>query len=212
MSAPELDVPMGQCAVTGKMVPEDELVTIQGQRVCAEGKAILLERLKAGDAMPGEFEIPSVRKRFRCIFVDGLIIGLPFSALIMVLARGMTVGPIMLGIVSAIGALAAVIYFGQLHGMSGQSVGKKLGKLRVVTLEGGPITLQTGYVRAIAFAGPGILTGLAMMLGSPVITGSVGVVVGCYRLADMLFALFDRSQQRALHDRIAGTRVIRIDG
>jgi len=54
--ATELSAPpgMGRCEVTGQVVPEDELVLIHGQRVCAEGKAILLERLKAGEAMPGE--------------------------------------------------------------------------------------------------------------------------------------------------------------
>ncbi|MHB1767122.1 MAG: hypothetical protein ACYCUV_04630 [Phycisphaerae bacterium] len=40
---------MGRCSVTGKWVPEDALVTFQGQLVCAEGKQILLDRLRIGE-------------------------------------------------------------------------------------------------------------------------------------------------------------------
>jgi hypothetical protein len=48
---------MGRCEVTGKLVPEDELVELNGQRVCAEGKAILLERLTSGESA-GENDAP----------------------------------------------------------------------------------------------------------------------------------------------------------
>ena len=37
--------PMVQCQMTGRMVPADEVVTIQGYTVGAEGKQILLEKL-----------------------------------------------------------------------------------------------------------------------------------------------------------------------
>ena len=39
---------MGKCSITGKSYPEDELVTFQGQLVSAEGKQILLDRLRIG--------------------------------------------------------------------------------------------------------------------------------------------------------------------
>ncbi len=209
MSTQELDQPMGQCAVTGKMVPEDELVTIQGQRVCAEGKAILLDRLKAGEGLPGEIEKPTVLRRFGCIFVDGLIIGVPFAILNAILGANQTSIAI-LGVVSLVSTAVQVIYFAQMHAARGQTVGKMAGKLRVVNLDGTPITLQTAYIRAFAYAGVGFLSGLALALNMPSMVAIVGFIVGGYAIANVLFALFDRGMQRALHDRIAGTRVIQL--
>jgi len=54
---------MGKCSVTGKSYPEDELVTFQGQLVSAEGKQILLDRLRIGaDAQsPGITQTALVR-------------------------------------------------------------------------------------------------------------------------------------------------------
>ena len=195
-----------QCSVTGKMVPEDELVTFQGQRVCAEGKAILLDRLQAGEGIPGEFKRPTVLRRFACIFLDGLIIGVPF-----VIASQVVVtmsSPAMGGAVSLLAVIAQIVYFGQLHGSSGQSVGKKAGKLMVVNLDGSKISMQSAYVRAVAYAGPGVLTSIATLLGSLPLVGVASGIVGLYSISNTLVALFDSKRQRAIHDRIAGTRVI----
>jgi uncharacterized RDD family membrane protein YckC len=201
---------LAQCSVTGKMVPEDELVTIQGHRVCAEGKAILLERLKSGEALPGESEKPTVLRRFGCIFLDGLIIGVPLAIINAVIARG-GASPATLGLISLVGNTVNVIYFGQLHGSRGQSVGKMAGKLKVVNnLDGSPITLQTAYVRALAYVGPSYLSGLALVLGNGALIGVASIAVGAYGIINVLMALFDKNRQRALHDRIAGTRVIDI--
>jgi uncharacterized RDD family membrane protein YckC len=201
---------MGQCAVTGKMVPEDELVTIQGQRVCAEGKAILLDRLKAGESMPGELERPTILRRFGCIFVDGLIVGLPFAILNAILTRG-NPNLMLLGLVTLVSAAVQVVYFGQMHAAGGQTLGKKAGKLRVVNLDGSPISLQTAYIRALAYAGPGALLGLTEIAGMGVALMAANVIVGVYGLTDVIFALVDQNMQRALHDRIAGTRVIQLN-
>lgn len=37
------------CQVTGKVVPGDQIIEFQGYRVCAEGKQILLDRLRSGE-------------------------------------------------------------------------------------------------------------------------------------------------------------------
>lgn len=216
MSADELSQPaMGQCAVTGKIVPEDELVMIQGQRVCAEGKAILLERLKAGESLPGEGERPTVLRRFGCIFVDGLIMGGASS--LIGLATGVSVGfntrngsadPLTAGVITLIAQSFTIVYFGLLHGSRGQSLGKMAGKLVVVKQDGSPIDMGTAFIRALAYGGPGYANGVALLTGNVAFVGMAGIIVGAYGLIDLLCALFDRSQQRALHDRIAGTRVI----
>ena len=42
---------MVQCAITGQWVPDDEIITLQGHRVCADGKLELLERLRSGQGI-----------------------------------------------------------------------------------------------------------------------------------------------------------------
>ncbi len=140
------------------MVPEDELVTFQGQRVCAEGKAILLERLQAGEGLPGEFKRPTVLRRFGCIFLDGLIVVLPLAILTGIVAG--TSGSMQIGgAISLLAVCVEIVYFGQMHASGGQTVGKKAGKLKVVNLDGSAISTKTAYVRAVAYIGPGDLDG-----------------------------------------------------
>lgn len=202
---------MGLCSVTGKYVPEDELVTIQGQRVCAEGKAILLDRLKAGEGMPGELEKPTVMRRFGGIFVDGLIIGVPTAIASAMAVRGKAQDEalVTLGVITMLSTTVYVVYFGALHASRGQSLGKMAAKTHVVNnADGGKISTGTAYVRALAYAGPSYLTAVAYFASNASLLSIVNVVVGVYGLANVLFALFDRNRQRALHDRIAGTRVV----
>ena len=198
---------MAQCSITGKMVPEDELVTIQGQQVCAEGKAILLERLKSGEALPGEKEKPTALRRFSCIFVDGLILGVPFAVINAVI--GHTPGAYFdLGLVAILSTSIQIIYFGQMHASGGQTLGKKAGKLVVVNLDGSPISGGTAYLRAAAYAGPNYLSAIALLVGAQPLVGLAGLLVGVWGISDVIFALVDRTRQRSLHDRIAGTRVV----
>lgn len=206
---------MGRCDITGKIVSEDELVTLQGQRVCAEGKAILLERLKAGEALPGEAERPSVFRRFACIFVDGLVLMVP-TILLNVLAMfgGVSVGAhafILAGVAQLIGVTIGIAYFTLLHGTRGQSLGKMAGKLKVVRLDGKPMDIKTGFIRALGYQGINVLPAVCIMIAGPSILQAVAsAIVFLYIITNVLFALFDRNQQRALHDHIAGTRVITI--
>lgn len=200
---------MGQCSVTGKIVPEDELVTINGQRVCAEGKAILLDRLRSGETLPGEWEKPSIIRRFLCSLLDGLVIVFPFSVLQGILTATLGEAAVATGVVALVGTVAQIIYFGAMYASRGQSVGKIAGKLRVVNdNDGSPVTTGTAYIRALAYLGPGILSDLGAITGNaPIIIGA-SVIVGVWGLTDVIFALADTSRQRALHDRIAGTRVV----
>ncbi|HEY1684666.1 MAG TPA: RDD family protein [Tepidisphaeraceae bacterium] len=214
---------MGQCAVTGKIVPEDELVTINGQRVCAEGKAILLQRLKAGEGAPGEMEKPPVLRRVGSIIVDIIILAIPGWIVQIMAGMGELGGRLSLPVVlvTLIMQVVTIVYFAQLHFRGGQTLGKMAGKIRVVNLDGTPISLQTAYIRALGYAGPSLLAALvtafvvlvwnvaarpSLLAGWFMI--SIGFLVGTYGLANCLFALFDGTMQRAIHDRIAGTRVI----
>jgi len=205
---------MGTCSITGKVVPEDELVTIHGQRVCAEGKAILLDRLKAGDALPGEEERPTALRRFGCLFLDGLIINVP-GAIIIALIVAVFVphhaadqAAMIIGLFALFLAAVQFVYFGLTHAIRGQTLGKMAGKIVVVNLDGSPISASTAYIRALAFLGPNLLAALLLVVGLAPIAAVLDVISRLWILADAIVALVDRDQQRSLHDRIAGTRVV----
>jgi uncharacterized RDD family membrane protein YckC len=200
------------------MVPEDEIVVIQGHRVCAEGKAILLERLRSGETMPGELEKPTVLRRFGCMFLDGLIIGIPVAIITGVASAGSAAagaansgGAVVIGVVSFIGVALQIVYFGQMHGARGQTVGKIAGKLVVVNEDGSRISMPTAYLRSLAFKGPSLLSGIAIISGALVFVSVASLIAGLWGLIDIILALVDREGQRSLHDRIAGTRVVQRD-
>ena len=204
---------MGQCEVTGQIVPEDDLVTLHGQRVCAEGKAILLERLRSGEAMPGETMKPTVLRRFSCIFVDGLIIGVPTAIATALVSQQRTQGQqqafFMIGVVTILSTAVAVLYFGAMHASRGQTLGKMAGKLKVVNdADNSPISPSTAYTRALLYSGPSFVTGAAYFTATPVFMSIASLVVGVYGITNVVLALVDRDRQRALHDRVCGTRVI----
>lgn len=209
---------MAKCEITGNLVPEDELIEIEGKRVCAEGKEELLRRLRSGELMPGEMERPTVLRRFCCLLIDNFITGVAGGSigfaigLIMASSAGSTGGMVRL---QAMGQLAGVsitvLYFGLLHGLKGQSVGKMAGKLKVVNLDGSSISLSRGFLRAAFLAGPQIVTPFILLAtGSASVLGIASAIVGIYALTNIIFALIDRDAQRPLHDRFSGTRVIRL--
>ena len=207
-----------RCDITGQMVPEDEIVEIQGYRVCAAGKQELLDRLQSGERMPGELERPTVLRRFCCAFVDGLLLAL--LAVVVHVALGLpafptegyspgTVGKVVSA--GVIGTLMGMAYFTLFHGLRGQTLGKMAGKCKVVCPDGSDIGMSRAFVRWLCFAGPQVITPLTPYFGSMEAARTFNVVAGSYTVINILFLLLDRDQNRALHDRLAGTRVISVD-
>jgi len=192
------------------MVPEDELILFQGQQVCAEGKAILLDRLKAGDALTGGMERPSFWRRLGCFMLDGIILGLPMQIgriALFGLAAPPVLPPSQL-LYTLFTQLVFFVYFGQFHAISGQSLGKKAGKIIVVNEDGTRITTKTAYIRALAYMGVNILATLAAVIGGRSAYVIMLAVSSLWLLAEVICLLVDREGQRSLHDRIAGTRVV----
>ncbi len=209
---------MGQCSVTGKAYPEDELVTFQGQLVSAEGKQILLDRLQTGADMSDELGRPGVWRRFGCIFLDGILLTV-FAFLLRAMMGVPFIAPatdpkFLHQRIAADSVVFAVeiLYFGLLHGWQGKSIGKIVGHLRVVNLDGTSISKRKAFGRAIAYEFGGLMIVLASIfgvgLGNSVIVLS-GLILGLVWIAtDNICALADARLQRSLHDRICGTRVI----
>ena len=225
--ADELRPGMVQCEVTGKWLPEDEVVTIQGVRVGAEGTQILLDKLKSGAALPGEMETPGAGRRFGAMFLDNLMLTVattPLKLLIaMVLVTGAsqsgnnTAGAAIDGLAGLITIGMAFAYFTLMHAKSGQTVGKKAAKLKVVRLDGKPIDLRTSVIRTAVYQGPGLVGAVMVSLAiSPglsavaLVGGVISILSLVYLLVTAIMALVDKSKQQAIHDRVAGTRVIRL--
>ena len=202
-----------QCEITGKWVPPDEIVEFHGHKVCAEGKEILLQRLQSGERLPGEMERPTVLRRFSCLFVDSIVIAIPMWIMIAVVgvpkanSDNLAVSSMML-LPTILGVILGMCYYGIMHGIRGQTLGKMAGKIKVVNLDGSPITMGTAFARAIFYMGPQIIFPILALVGAVTLAGVLYWVVLSYGLANILVALFDRSRQRALHDRFVGTRVL----
>ncbi len=215
---------MSQCSVTKKWFPEDEIVTLQGQLVSAEGKQILLDRLRTGEQAPGALLRPGTAARFWCIFLDLLLMGVLETIVNYAVVKSdwKPHGNIWLQYLLQLVAMAltlslSILYFGLLHGWKGKTLGKMVGNLRVVNMDGTPISKTKGLARAAVFRFGLILmlimTFFALLTVNKPSFGAVFnlriVVPWVWLLLDGLVALADTRMQRSLHDRICGTRVIR---
>lgn len=214
-----------QCEVTGRRVPADETVVIQGLRVCAEGKQILLERLRSGALITGELERPSVFSRIGAILVDSVCLAI--GGIIVLICIGVVYFESFPGqrksdadmfavIISATMGMVQIVYFVYFHGRYGQTPGKMVAKICVRKADGSPIGYRTAAARALLFVGPNlvrdfiefVLWDTRDLAGTQVIGAVTAVAVSVYFITSVVAALIDRTQQRALHDRFAGTRVV----
>jgi uncharacterized RDD family membrane protein YckC len=92
-------------------------------------------------------------RRFGAVFLDGIVVGIPFVILLLVLR----------GVGYALGVILGVVYFVYFEGgPTGQTLGKKAMGIRVIDFDtGGPI----GYGRAfIRYVGR-IVSGIPIYLG-----------------------------------------------
>ena len=216
---------MVQCEITGAWVPADETVEFRGRRVSAAGKQILFERLEAGDAMPGELETAGQWLRLGCGILDSLIIGVvsvPLALLVRVLVVMNVLSLSELSIVLLESALAIVTslitfaYFWLMHARLGRTVGKMAGRLKVVRPNGSAISSGQAASRAAVYALPNLLPVAAtfalattqdlflIKFGTNVALAAVGL----FGLANLITILCN-PLHRAIHDFLAGTRVIR---
>jgi len=216
---------MAQCSITKKWFPEDELVIFQGQRVSAEGKHILLDRLQTGAEAPGKLMCPTRWNRLWCICLDWLVIApcwcVAMVPVTLILVRQLHlhfVSPAAKGVVTflLLGTIS-VGYFTVMHGRKGKSIGKMAGSLRVVNLDGSPISRRAAAARAVAYCGVIFLfvVALSLMLAwhpttaHALIVGPLLLACPVWGLVDVIATLADTRTQRSLHDRICGTRVVR---
>lgn len=205
---------MAQCQVTGRILPADDVVMFQGRLVSAEGKQVLLRHLMGGVARALPLERPSFLRRLLCWLLDfaiRTIIVIPavtvlyvaFLPYIMALLDTERVN--FLG--SFIGSGFAFAYYALFHGLWGKTLGKMAGGFRVVNMDGSAITMRTAVLRA--FFSHGIFAISAAVGMFAFFPGLIlSVLSTFYMLANIVSLPVDSLRNRALHDRIAGTKVI----
>lgn len=175
-------------------------------------------------AAPGVMVKPGFWRRFLCILLDVAALLVPSVVLLALVFAAFSAAGVdtahnpsdvfrMAGTVYLGVALIDLAYFSIFHAAWGKTVGKMAGGLRVVNLDGSGISFGTATARAFLFTCGTFVLALALLAtGSmySVIYYAAMAVVCLWGWADCLAIFFPDSapMQRALHDRICGTRVI----
>lgn len=199
------DAPLVLCEITGHEVPQDETVMLDGKRVGAEGKLILLERMKSGKNAPIPLA-PRAMMRGMAMILDWVIIG------IIALTCPFLFFPL--------GIVGLFAYFTLMHGIFGQTLGKLACGIKVVRAEDlKPIGVMRALARTSLHLGPCYLLALLPVLPAlrtdapgmpnPMQTG-LQVLPLVYLFVSSLFALLGGDRQGAVHDHLTQTRVVSI--
>ena len=150
-------------------------------------------------------------RRVAAFVVDGLILALVGQALAFALFDFFVrLGP--WG--RCVGVLVALVYFvSQESSRSGQSLGKRLLRIRVVDAQGLSLSIGPGAARFAVFGVPYFLNGAALPMDVEMFAGGVPfallVVGGLFSLAWLL--VFNRRTRQSLHDLAVGSFVVRAD-
>lgn len=146
-----------------------------------------------------EQELATRGQRLSAVIIDGIIGGIVSTVIMMVILPIVGVDSVSTetGIVFSLVLMAMnigtlVLINGKLLASNGQTVGKKLMGIKIVTLSGGILPLQDVLLRRYL---PPVLVSIIPIIGA----------LAC--LADIL-CIF-RGDQRCIHDLIAGTRVVK---
>lgn len=191
--------PLVWCTRCGRPFCTNCVVEIGGQTYCATCKQEAVGDLRAGLPTVGG-ELASIGSRFVSMILDALVLGIPFGALIGLLVFGLlqtgtlnnrqapdpSIFLLFEGLIFIVAIFAGVLYEGFMLSRSGQTIGKKLMHIKVVSAEGGPVSTGQAFGRA------GVRQALAF--------------VPCVGLIDYLVVFGE--QRTCLHDMASRTRVI----
>ncbi|WP_315967788.1 RDD family protein [Planotetraspora sp. A-T 1434] len=131
--------------------------------------------------------------------IDSLIFGVVY-AILSVILTAITGGAVLAGILAGLigyGAYAAYDY--TLHAKDGQTIGKKVMKIKLAGVGGAPLDSSAVMKRSVLY--PGVFA----LYGIPV----VGFLAGAFAFVTGLFILIDKPLQQGLHDKVAGTVVVK---
>jgi uncharacterized RDD family membrane protein YckC len=178
------------CTQCGRAFPVDDLMVFGGSHVCADCKPAFLQRVREGGGAAQNLRYASFGLRFLAILLDG-VLGLVVGLLINVIFRVSLVPDAahpfaaFLSLATLMNFLFGVGYYVFFLTAYGATLGKMAVGVKIVTADGGPISLGRALARYFCTT---FLEVFTLWIG-------------------YLIALFD-DQNRTLHDRICGTRAI----
>jgi uncharacterized RDD family membrane protein YckC len=105
-----------------------------------------------------------------------------------------------------VGLIYPIALLTRVGARNGQTLGKQAARIRVVRNDGNPVDLRTVIIRE--GIGKAIVPGL--LFGASTSLRALAVLAGLYLVVDYLWPLWER-ENRALHDLLAGTHVVRLD-
>jgi uncharacterized RDD family membrane protein YckC len=189
--------PTGQapvvCAVCHQTFPADQTIRYGTVNVCGGCKPRFVQGLREGTVAPGALDYAGFLRRFVAKFVDWIVVGVVNQATTYAIAGTFTMNPATSGnvtaatmsLVTAINFLFGMTYQAWFLHWRGQTPGKMLLGIKVVTPEGGSLSWGKAIVRPLA-----------------------EILSGCLCFFGYFMVLWDK-EKRALHDQLVGTRVIK---
>lgn len=175
----------GRCSQCGRAFPPDEMITYEGQAVCAECKPLFFQRVKEGASVAGQREYGGFWIRVAAKVVDAIVQNVIAKAVGFALVLGLGSGNATTAVSVAAAILISAGYVIFFVGKFGATPGKMACKLQIIRADGSPMTYGLATGRYFAE----LVSGLTLGIG-------------------YLMAAFDE-EKRTLHDRICGTRVVR---
>ncbi len=179
------------CPTCGLQVPGTDLIPSGPTQVCPSCKETHLQTLLEGkEASLGTFNFAGFWIRFVALFIDSILLMVVQFGIGFLLAFGTDYDPLAtdqpFGLVDALGTVMGVLYYTLMHGnpRTQATLGKMVVGLRVITEDGGDVSYARAFGRYLST----ILSTITLLIG-------------------YIMAGFDE-EKRALHDRIAGTRVV----
>ena len=166
--------------------------------------------------------------RFLARLIDGLIVGIPFAILNVILSAvfivgiGGTIGGFLHGIIATVlMAIAFVGYFAYFESTKGQTFGKQIMKLRVVAPNGGLPTMEQSVKRnvfnaisVVSYLAQTVL-GLIPFVGW-ILGGLLGFVAGIAALGLVIYIAVtinqDPAHRQGWHDKFAGGTYVLKEG
>jgi uncharacterized RDD family membrane protein YckC len=184
---PEAVEGLRYCSRCGRVFCPDCLVTIQGNAYCAPCKAEQMLDLASG-VNPMALDLAHVGRRLVAIILDGFVISVPMVIIFVIIVAAGAREEAIFGAMMPLLFLPSVIYIvyeGLMLGARGQTLGKMAVHIRVVRVDGAPITPGQAWGRAVMRA----------------------ILASCLSLFNYLPAFLTK-EKTCLHDLVASTRVV----
>jgi uncharacterized RDD family membrane protein YckC len=198
---PEVDTEIPSttvCSQCGRSFPQDQVVTYEGQPICAACKPLFVQKLREGTALTKVLQYGGFWIRLVAKIIDNIIMGIVNWAIMIPISIALAPATIesgkpfptsgffaFLGLQVVLSISLPAAYNTYFIGRFGATLGKMACRLKVVAPDGGRVS----YGRALGRFFSEMLSSMILLIG-------------------YIMAAFD-DEKRALHDRICSTRVVR---